>query len=65
MEVMRRMISINDTDKEMLLLASESIRLYCKGTICSDCIFENNDENCCILKSSVTAEWRLNNDEDN
>lgn len=53
------MIQITDTDKELLLMAAETIRLYCKGEICCDCIF-NDSEMMCVLRLSVPADWEVN-----
>lgn len=58
------MINITDTDQELLLMAAETIRLYCKAELCTDCLFENHDEHYCILKSSIPADWRLNCDKE-
>ena len=59
------MIKINNTDEQLLLLAAETIKLYCKGELCCDCIFNDFKNSVCPLKASVPAEWEVkSNDQD-
>lgn len=58
------MTSINDTDKELLLLAAETIRLHCRECTCSDCLFYVDELYACELNYKTPLNWRLKSDKD-
>ena len=65
------MIIINDTDQQMLLLAAETLKLYCKGATCNDCLFMTKKNNFCDIEApgcgirgAVPAYWRITDDKE-